>query len=160
MWRHLRPKPWKQSISDPNSDSDIWTLFLLSRNMVSSPSKPSMDYLNNQHASHHSTHSWKGVDGGISVWVHWAERNSTSVCTSVLWKKIYTNHYINLNSYHHPRILIGVIKCPRDRADWICHNSRKKQELEHLEQVLWPVVSQAPQWWSPCIRNNITHTGQ
>lgn len=31
------------------------------------------------------------------------------------------------------RILTGVIKCLWDRADQICHSSRKKQELEYLE---------------------------
>jgi len=93
-------------------------------------------WLPKQPASSHSVHSRRGggwKDFRLSAQT---ERNYTSVCTSVLWKKIHTNRYVNFNFHHHPRILTGVIGCLGDRADWICHNSRKKQELEHLEQVL------------------------
>lgn len=39
--------------------------------------------------------------------------------------KIHINHYVNVNSHHHPGILIGVIKYLGDRPDLIYHNSRK-----------------------------------
>ena len=65
-----------------------------------------------------------------------AERTDTLVRTLVLQMKIHTNHYMNFNSHHHLGILIGVIKYLGDRADRICHNSRKKQESEQMEQVL------------------------
>jgi len=64
------------------------------------------------------------------------ERNDALVHTFAFQMKTHINHYLNFNSHHHPRILIGVIKYLGDRADRIYHNSRKKQELEHLELVL------------------------
>ena len=64
------------------------------------------------------------------------ERNDALVHTFAFQMKTHINHYLNFNSHHHPRILIGVIKYLGDRADRIYHNSRKKQEMEHLEQVL------------------------
>ena len=46
-----------------------------------------------------------------------------------------TGRYINFKSHHHPRILSRVVKCLKDRADKVCHHTKKNEEIKHLEQV-------------------------
>jgi len=92
------------------------------------------DHLNSQHPAIQFTVQ-EGVDEGFLLNAL-AEGNDTLVHTLVFQTKAHTNHYINFNSHRHPRILIGVIKYLLVWPDQICHNSRKTQELEHLEQVL------------------------
>lgn len=90
-----------------------------------------------------------------------AERKDTLAHTLVFqWNLHWPLYQLQLSPPSN--ILTRVIKCFGDRADWISQNSRKKQELEHLNLtgVVHRMASQAPEWWTPCIRSEIMPTGQ
>lgn len=55
--------------------------------------------------------------------------------TSVYCKPTHTDRYIHFDSHHHPRILIGVVRCLGDRARSICARSTRGREMKHLEAV-------------------------
>ena len=48
------------------------------------------------------------------------KRNGKQVNTTVYRKPTYTDRYLNFRSNHHPRILTGVLKCLKNRADKVC----------------------------------------
>ena len=120
----LKPKLWLRYVDDIFA---IW-------GYGEEPLNTLHDHLNSQHPAIQFTVEQE-VDGRIPFLDVLVERKDTSVRTSVFRKKTHTDQYINFNSHHHPRILTGVIKCLKDRANRICHKSKKKQELKHLEKV-------------------------
>ena len=63
------------------------------------------------------------------------ERKGTSVSTTVYRKPTHTSRHIYFTSHHHPRVLRGVVKCLKDRADNICMGSTETHELTHLKKV-------------------------
>ena len=63
------------------------------------------------------------------------ERNGTAVLTSVFRKKTHTDHYLNFESHHHPRVKRGIVKCLRSRAEKVCHVSKRLTEFSHLRNV-------------------------
>ena len=72
--------------------------------------------------------------------------------TSVYRKPTHTDRYIHFDSYHHPRILIGIVRCLGDRARSICAGSTRGREMKHLEAVFAangypkPLVQQTLRW--------------
>ena len=119
----LKPKLWLRYVDD---------IFAILR-YGEEPLNTLHDHLNSQHPAIQFTVEQE-VDGRIPLLDILVERKDTSVHTSV-FRKTHTDRYINFNSHHHPRILTGVIKCLKDRAVRICHKSKKKRELKHLEKV-------------------------
>ena len=55
--------------------------------------------------------------------------------SSVYRKPTHTERYTPFHSHHHPRTVIGVMRCMRDRAHNICHPTKKEEEIDHLNQV-------------------------
>ena len=50
-------------------------------------------------------------------------------------KPTHTNRYIPFHSHHHPRMVTGVLRCMRDRANRICDSTSKTTELQLLQEV-------------------------
>ena len=94
----------------------------------------SPDHLNHQHPAIQVTIE-EELEGKIPFLDVLVEKHGTGVQTSVFRKKTHTDRYINFKCHHHPRILSGVVKCLKDRADKVCHHTTKSQEIEHLKQV-------------------------
>ena len=62
-------------------------------------------------------------------------RNDTKLNTGVYRKPTHTNRYIPFHSHHHPRMVTGVLRCMRDRANRICDSTSKTTELQLLQEV-------------------------
>ena len=63
------------------------------------------------------------------------ERNGTTVLTFMFRKKTHTDHYLNFESHHHPRVKRGIVKCLRSRAEKVRHVSKRLTEFSHLRNV-------------------------
>ena len=57
------------------------------------------------------------------------------IFTGVHRKSTHTDRYIQFSSYHHPRIMSGVVRCLKRRADLICDEHSLKPELQHLQRT-------------------------
>ena len=62
-------------------------------------------------------------------------RVDNRVSFTVYRKNTHTDRYIHFTSHHHPRVLSGVIKCLKNRADKICDTKGSARELSHLRKV-------------------------
>jgi L-asparaginase/Glu-tRNA(Gln) amidotransferase subunit D len=60
---------------------------------------------------------------------------TNQLTTSVYRKKTHTNRYLHFNSYHHPRVKVGIISCLCDRAERVCSEENIKEEKNHLQEV-------------------------
>ena len=63
------------------------------------------------------------------------KRDEGRVSTTVYRKPTHTNRYLNFRSNHHPRILTGVLKCLKNRADRVCDERHQTEELKHLRDT-------------------------
>ena len=92
------------------------------------------DDLNSQHPS--IQFSMEGEsDSKLAFLDVLVERKGTTILTSVFRKKTHTDHYLNFESHHHPRVKRGIIKCLRSRAEKVCHVSKRLTEFSHLRNV-------------------------
>ena len=89
------------------------------------------DRLNAQHPSIQFT-SAREIDGRIPFLDVLVEKKNGEVSTSVYRKRTHTDRYIHYSSHHHPRILTGVIRCLKNRADNVCDSQTRASELKHL----------------------------
>ena len=64
-----------------------------------------------------------------------ATHRKDQLSTVVYSKPTHTDRYILYHSHHHRRMLTGVIEGMRDRALWICDNTSRQPEMEHLARV-------------------------
>ena len=60
------------------------------------------------------------------------KRSENHMSTSVYCKKTHPDGYLNFRSHHHPKVLLVVVKCLRNRAINICDQSSKDREIQHL----------------------------
>ena len=74
------------------------------------------------------------------------------IFTKVYRKPTHTDHYLNFNSNHHPRIKTGVIKCLANRAKKICTKNNIDDELTHLEHV-FAANGYPPRLVQQCLHN-------
>ena len=57
-----------------------------------------------------------------------------SLQTSVYWKPIHTNRYLNFHSNHHPRVKAAVITTLKRRAEDLCNEQNLTREKKILER--------------------------
>ena len=63
------------------------------------------------------------------------KREGSKAITKVYRKPTHTDRYIHFTSHHHPRVFNGTIKCLENRANKICTDDKKSDELHHLSKV-------------------------
>ena len=116
-----------------------------------SPSKQSfLDNLNNQRDSIKFTME-EEQDNSIAFLDVLVRREGQKVSTSVYRKPTHTDRYLNFHSHHHPKVLVGVVRCLRNRAVHVCDPNSIQQEILHLgktfqansypERVLDPILN-------------------
>ena len=119
-----KPKVWLRYVDDVFV---IW-------NHGKSSLQSFLGHLNNQHRNIKFTLE-EEKDRKIPFLDVLVERSQSKLYTSVHRKETHTNRYINFNSHHHRRTLTGVIKGLKQRAERICHPSKRYQEMKRLEEV-------------------------
>ena len=62
-------------------------------------------------------------------------KEGSRMTTSIYRKPTHTDQYLHYQSYHHPRIKSGIIKCLKARAEKVCRGSDITREKEHLLDV-------------------------
>lgn len=62
-------------------------------------------------------------------------RSDTMLNNHVYYKPTHTNCYIPFHSCHHARTVTGVLRCLRDRANWICDSTSKTTEHQSLQDI-------------------------
>ena len=92
------------------------------------------DHLNRQHPSIQFTMEEESGNRIAFLDVQ-VERKGSTVLTAVFKKKTHTDHYLNFESHHHPRVKRGIIKCLKKRAEKVCHVSNRLTEFAHLRNV-------------------------
>ena len=68
----------------------------------------------------------------LDVTIH---KEGNKLYTSIYRKPTRTDRYLNYNSYHHPKIKSGIVKCLAHRARTICSHDHLQYELNHLKNV-------------------------
>ena len=78
------------------------------------------------------------------------ERQGTVTQTSVFRKKTHTDRYLDFNSHHPAKVLQGVVQCLRVRAEKVCEEGKRWNEIQHLRQVF-----RANGYLEPVVKNNL-----
>ena len=91
-------------------------------------------HLNRQHSSIKFTKEEETEDRlpFLDVMV---ERCGKKVSTTVYRKPTHTDRYIHYTSHHHPRVFSGTINCMKIRADNVCDDENRMEEISHLRKT-------------------------
>ena len=92
------------------------------------------EHLNSQNQSIQFTHDEESNES-IPFLDTLVERKGFKATTSVYRKLTNTDRYIQFDSHHYPRVLSGIIRNLRDRANNICMGSSRHDEPTHLNEV-------------------------
>ena len=63
------------------------------------------------------------------------KREGTKIHTSVFRKRTHTDRYLNFDSNHPAKTKRGIIQCLKNRAEKVCDDSTRWQEINHLQRV-------------------------
>lgn len=64
------------------------------------------------------------------------KRTRITTQTSVFLKRTHRDRYLDFNSHHPDKALRGILQCLTVRAEKICDDEKRWQEIQHLRQVL------------------------
>ena len=92
------------------------------------------EHLNGQHPSIQFTIE-RESEGRMPFLDVLVSRTHDHLSTSNYRKPTHTDRYIPFHSNHHPRVLMGIARCMRNRALQVCDENSQQSELEHLERV-------------------------
>ena len=120
----LQPKLWLRYVDDTFG---IWP-------HGQSTLQPFLEHLNSTRTSIQFTME-EEQDEQIAFLDMLVKRTDDRISTTVHRKRTHTDRYLNYHSHHHPRVMMGDIKCLRDRASKICDPPHQHNEFQHLYET-------------------------
>ena len=78
------------------------------------------------------------------------ERQGTATLASVFCKKTHTDKYLDFKSHRPAKVLLRVVQRLRVRAEKVCEEGKRWQEIQHLRQVF-----RANGYLEPVVKNNM-----
>ena len=91
-------------------------------------------HLNQRHSQMKFTREME-KDNPISFLDVLVERKSGTLTTAVYRNPTHTDLYTHYSSRHHPQVKSGTVSCLRRRAEMVCDNTNRNEELAHLKDT-------------------------
>ena len=92
------------------------------------------EYINSQHPYIQFTRE-EEPDNKLPFLDVLVKQDGNRASTTVYRKPTYSDRCLNYKSHHYPRILTGVVKCLRNRADKVCDQEHHAEEISYLHKT-------------------------